>query len=266
MSRQHAQTEYNLQCQTVDERDESMTDLGATRTANDAWGHGIGRVAAPLRDQVLNAVRQAILDFELKPGDRLIERELMERLQVSRTTIRDVLARLGTEGLVTNVPQKGAIVTVITRDEAADIYEMRASLEPLAVRRFVERAGSGDTARLRAAAQAYMEEAARTQPADGLYEVHDALRSKDAFYEVLLAGAHSPRLSQVLSALQGQVQFLRATSLSVPGRSVEAAKEISLIVDAIEAGDAEAAAAACEAHVRNAAAISLAKLGDLRPA
>ena len=44
-----------------------MTDLRATRTPNDAWAHGIGRVAAPLRDQVLNAVRQAILDFELKP-------------------------------------------------------------------------------------------------------------------------------------------------------------------------------------------------------
>jgi len=222
----------------------------------------VGRVAAPLRDQVLNVVRQAILDFELRPGDRLIERELMARLQVSRTTVRDVLARLAAEGLVTTVPQKGAIVTVITRSEAEDIYEMRASLEPLAVRRFVERADGSQRGRLRQAADEFLEIARGVDERGGAPPLL-GLRAKDAFYEVLLAGAQSPRLTHVLSTLQGQVQFLRATSLSAKGRSLEAAQEICIIVAAIEAGDADVAAAACEAHVRKAADVGLAEL-DVR--
>src|ERR1700742_4886022 len=77
-------------------------------------GAQIGRVAAPIRDQVLDVVRQGILDFQLKPGQRLIERELIEQLGVSRATVREVLSRLVAEGLVTIIPQRGAIVSVLT--------------------------------------------------------------------------------------------------------------------------------------------------------
>lgn len=238
-----------------------MTELTEAPQTATQWGQAtFGRVAAPLRDQVLNVIRQAILDFELKPGDRLIERELVERLQVSRTTIRDVLARLGTEGLVTHVPQKGAIVTVITPDEAADIYEMRASLEPIAVRRFVERATPEEVSQLRASVNEVLKAAKQSQRKQDPQVAQDALRAKDGFYAVLLEAARSPRLSQVLSSLQGQVQLLRATSLSIPGRPLEAAEEISRIADAIERGDADAAASACETHVRRAAALGLARL------
>ena len=73
----------------------------------------VHRVAAPLRDQVLEILRrQPILDFRYKPGQRLIERELIEQIGVSRTTIREVLRELDAEGLVTTIPQKGAIVVV----------------------------------------------------------------------------------------------------------------------------------------------------------
>ena len=85
----------------------------------------VGRVAAPLRDQVLELVRGAILDFRYKPGQRLIERELIEQIGVSRTTIREVLRELDAEGLVTTIPQKGAIVVVPTAEEAADLYDVR---------------------------------------------------------------------------------------------------------------------------------------------
>src|ERR1700744_2053939 len=108
-------------------------------TVDGTWPQApIGRVAAPLRDQVLDVVRQGILDFQLRPGQRLIERELMEQLGVSRATGREVVARLASEGLVTTIPQRGAIVTVLTVRDAADIYEMRVALEVLAVQHFVE--------------------------------------------------------------------------------------------------------------------------------
>lgn len=216
----------------------------------------IGRVAAPLRDQVLGVLRQAILDFSLKPGQRLIEREIIERLGVSRTTVREAIGRLAVEGLVTIIPQKGAVVSVLSVEDAADLYEMRASLEALVVRRFVERATPEQVRRLRRSLQDI------ERAAEAPVGTNEELRSKDQFYEVLFAGASSPALEQVLSGLQGRVRVLRATSLSVPGRSKKMVNEIRAVVEAIEAGDSTRAADACVVHVRNAARAGLARLSE----
>lgn len=222
-----------------------------------SWvGEGVGRVAAPLRERVLEIVRQAILDFKLRPGERLIERELIAQLGVSRTTIREVLTRLAAEGLVTMIPQRGAIVSVPTLEEAEDIYEMRALLEGLAVRRFVERASPELIGELRASLADLERDAAGAKANAGL-------GAKDGFYQVLLRGASSRRLTDILTSLQGQVRLLRAISLSVSGRPGQAAAEIRAVVEAIEAGDADAGAEACAQHVRNAQKTGLARLAEL---
>lgn len=215
-----------------------------------------GRVASPLRDQVLNMMRQAIMDFDLKPGQRLIERELVQQLAVSRTTVREVLTVLAAEGLVTVIPQKGAIVSVISKDEAQDIYEIRSSLEALAVERFTERASSDEVLQLR---QAFEE--LKQATADGEDKL-DLLRSKDNFYSVLLDGARIPPLTQILTMLQGRVRVLRLTSLSAPGRSKETIKELGQMVDMIEARDSKAASHAMAQHVRNAANAGISKIAE----
>jgi DNA-binding GntR family transcriptional regulator len=211
----------------------------------------IGRVAAPLREQVVTLVRDAILGFRLEPGRRLVERELVEQLGVSRATVREVLRQLAAEGLVTVVPQRGAIVTALSPEDAADLSEMRASLEALAVQRFVQRATPEQVAALRAA----VGEIERTAESG-----RDQLHAKDRFYEVLLTGSGSAPLQQTLAGLQARVQLLRATSLAQPGRPREAAAELRAVVDAVEAGDADAAAAACARHIHNAARTALARL------
>ncbi len=81
-----------------------------------------------LRDQVLGILRKAILDLRFEPGERLIERELCEMVGVSRTSIREALRHLETEGLVTNKSNVGSTVTVIEASEAVRIYEMREAL------------------------------------------------------------------------------------------------------------------------------------------
>ncbi|WP_329139086.1 GntR family transcriptional regulator [Streptomyces sp. NBC_01476] len=216
----------------------------------------IGRVAAPLRNQVLDILRQEILDLRLRPGQRLIERELMEKLGVSRATVREVVVRLESEGLVTTVPQRGAIVTVLTVAEAEDIYEMRVALEMLAARHFVERASDEQVRRLR---QAYDDLAAIPEAVDGTLGL---LRAKDAFYEILLEGAASPVLTRTLTGLQSRVRLLRQTSLSLPGRARQTLEELQAIVCAIEARDADAAAEASAAHIRTAARIGLARMAE----
>jgi DNA-binding GntR family transcriptional regulator len=216
----------------------------------------VGRVAAPLRDQVLEIVRGAILDFRYKPGQRLIERELIEQIGVSRTTIREVLRELDAEGLVTTIPQRGAVVVVPTPEEAADLYDVRASLEALAARRFVERASDEQVAALRCSVNDF-----ERAVLDGV-DTRGLLRAKDAIYDVLLEGAGSAAIRSLLGGLQARVRMLRAASLSQPGRPQRAIEEMRRLCDAADARDADAAAAACVAHIDEAASTGIDALKD----
>jgi len=214
----------------------------------------VGRVAAPLRQQVIAALRRAILDFELKPGQRLVERELIERLGVSRTTVREALRDLISEGLVAVVPQRGAIVAAPSPEEAADLYEIRAVLESLLVRHFVERADDARVAELRAAVETL---AGITEQST---DVREILAAKDGFYAVLQAGAESPALQQLLDGLKARVQLLRATSLSETGRPGEVVAELRAVAEAVARRDAESASRLCAEHVRQAARTAMAAL------
>lgn len=208
----------------------------------------VERSAAPIRQQVLKALREAILEFHYRPGQRLIERELIEETGVSRSTIREVLRELDGEGLVTTVPQKGTIVVVPTVEQAAEIYEVRGALEELAVRCFVERAGDDQVARLREICGRF------SAAADSESDTGALLATKDELYEVLLDGAGNQVIRSVLEGLQARVRILRAASLSNSGRVGQAAAEIADIVAAAEQRDAEAAVAACRTHLERAAA------------
>lgn len=207
----------------------------------------IGRVSAPLREQVLNVLRQAILTFQLQPGQRLIERELIESTGVSRTTIREALRELAAEGLVTTLPQKGAIVASPTVEEAEELYEIRSALESLMTARFVEEASDEQVADLRKA----LEEVAAVVESGG--DALANLQAKDAFYDVLGEGAGNQALRATLTQIQAKVSLLRATSLSSsPDRPRQALEELQAIMDAIEARDSSAAGKASRAHLQNA--------------
>ena len=211
--------------------------MSTSNTLADAWtGNPVGRVAAPLREQVISALRDAILDFRLKPGQRLVERELIEQLGVSRTTVREALRELTSEGLVTVVPQRGAVVSAPSLDEAEDLYEVRAALESLLVERFVERATDEQLAALDAAVDHF------EASTNGTDDVRDILDSKDEFYRVLAAGAASQVLQQLIEGLQARVRILRATSISRDGRAAEAAAELRLVSQAALRRDARGAA------------------------
>lgn len=214
-------------------------------------GIQVGRVAAPLREQVLDGLRAAILNFDLKPGERLVERELIEQIGVSRTTIREVLRELAAEGLVVVIPQKGAVVYAPSREEATDLYAVRASLEALALRRFIERAPEDKVEALRETVTGI--EAVSTGDGGMLALLH----AKDRFYDVLLDGAASRTIQQILGGVQARVRLLRATSLSQPGRPREVVEEIRGLVEAIAARDIELAVRLCDAHLSNAAATGI---------
>ena len=88
----------------------------------------------PLREVVFKTLRQSILTGELKPGERLMEIHLAEKLGVSRTPIREAIRKLELEGLVTMIPRRGAEVAKISEKNLKDVLEVRTCLDSLAVR------------------------------------------------------------------------------------------------------------------------------------
>ena len=88
----------------------------------------------PIREKVFLSLREAILKGYLKSGERLVEKELAEKMGVSRTPIREALRKLDLEGLVLYTPRKGVIVAGVSAKDALEIYPVRAVLEGLAAR------------------------------------------------------------------------------------------------------------------------------------
>jgi DNA-binding GntR family transcriptional regulator len=214
------------------------------------------RPSVLVREKTVNALREAILSLELKPGQRLVEREFIDRLGVSRTTFREALRQLSSEGLVTVVPQKGARVSSPSLDEATDLYQLRAALESLVVVRFIERATPEEVVELRGTIEEFDLAVSLTT------DTKELLDAKEGFYRVLLRGARSAVLEQTLAGIQARVRVLRSRSLSKPGRALETASELRAIVEAIEAGDADLASDLCARHVHTAGAIALVDLAS----
>lgn len=205
--------------------------------------------ASLLVEQVSDLLREAIVSMQLRPGQRLVERELVEWAGVARTTIREALRQLAAEGLVTMIPQRGAFVAVPSAREAEEIYQIRAALEGMSGQQFVERASPAQRTALREAYEAMRAELDSPTP--------QLLKAKNCFYEVLFDGAQNETVKNVLTGLHARVSVLRATSMGQPGRPRSAVEEILAIVEAVEADDAAAAAQACEAHVLSACRIAL---------
>lgn len=214
----------------------------------------VERTPAPIRSRVLDNLRQAILERKLAPGQRLIERELVELTGVSRTSIREALRELAAEGLVTTIPNKGTVVTEVTVKEARQLYQVRSALEGLAGRLFVENATSAQRRALENALHAVERAAGKGSPA--------LLAAKDKFYDVLFEGAGNEALRSMAGTLNARVNLLRSLSLSMPGRSTESLAELAEIVAAVEANDADATAKACSHHVEAAGLAGFAALAE----
>jgi len=191
-------------------------------------------------------LREAILTLSLKEGERLVERELIDRLGVSRTTVREALRELESEALVEVIPQRGAIVRVVSPAEAADLYGARMAIESLVVGRFIQRADDGTVRELVDAIESY---ALRAGPS---YDVVEMLAAKDDFYRVLRVGASSPALGDLLDGLRARIRVLQARSLSQKGRRAASAAELRRLGQAIAARDEDLAKRLCTEHVQAA--------------
>ncbi|MGP3637465.1 GntR family transcriptional regulator [Streptomyces sp. 24-1644] len=195
-----------------------------------------------VRDKVVDALRRAIVDGALLPGRRLTERELTELTGVSRTSVREALRRLQAEGLVEESPSRGLRVSVPTREEVEQIYEIRAELEPLAVRLFVERASREEVDMLARVAQEV------TPGGEGNKDV------LDRFDQILLGGCRNPMLAELLGGLYSRIHSLRRISVASEDRMAAAKQEYAELIEAIGRRSAPDAADAARRHLSAARA------------
>ena len=203
-----------------------------------------------VREQTVNAIRASIMSGELAPGQRLIERELCEVLNISRNTLRESYRQLEAEGFIEIRPHKGPTVTVMTDDQARQVYEAREALECYAVRKFTERASDAEVAKLREVAHELAAAVAR-------FDAHEVDIWKTRFYEDLFDGAQNEFLHEQVRLMYSRLARLRARSLSYPGRAAQSSADIRSVMAAIENRDESGAAELWRDHVRHAALAAL---------
>jgi DNA-binding GntR family transcriptional regulator len=194
------------------------------------------------RPDLTQVIREAILDAQFAPHQRLIEADLSERYGASRASVRTALLNLAGEGLVERLPNRGARVRAITVDEAIEIVEVRIGLETLCARKAAENLTPADAERLRALRSDI--EAAITS---GDLMAYSRLNQElDRRIRDLSRHGTATQLLERLRAQSARHQFRLAFH---PGRAATSAPEHIAIIDAILAKDPDAAEAATRAHL-----------------
>lgn len=212
---------------------------------------------ATLRARVAQYLRDAILQGQLVPGERLREQDWCEQLQVSRSTLREALRTLEAERLIVIEPHRGPSVAAMDEASARDLYAMRGLLEGYAAREFARHADDAQLAKLKAAVEALRTKARRADRA-GL--VH----AKQRFYDVLLAGCGNRIAAELLPGLLWRINLLRAASFARADRTPESLREIDQIVRAVERRDPDAAERAARRHIQQAEKAALEVLTHAR--
>lgn len=198
----------------------------------------------PLRDVVFNTLRQAILIGELKPGERLMEIHLADRLGVSRTPIREAIRKLELEGLVVMIPRKGAQVAKITEKNLKDVLEVRRALDTLAVRLACKRMGDTYKKQLREAC----DEFAKVVKCSNTKDITEA---DVRFHDIINQSTGNDRLIQLVNNLAEQMYRYRLEYIKDAAYHNRLIDEHEEIYNAILERDEERAAKAVVVHIDN---------------
>jgi len=191
-------------------------------------------MAAP---RVRDLLEEAILEGDLKPGERLRAEALAQRFGTSRTPIREALLQLEAQGLVDVEPNRGAVVRSFDRDDLFDLYQLRALLEPRAAALATPRISEQDIEALHA-----------------LCEAEDHMAANEAFHRIILEAAGSPRLLDAMRAATGIPRTFRSVFWHDERQREESLMCHRRLVAAFNARDADLAEAVMRMHILGAIA------------
>ena len=205
------------------------------------------------KDLIIEVLREAVLSGELVPGERLLQEELAERFEVSATPIREAIQQLVAEGVLSHSPYRGVQVTEVRLDEVRQVYLIRSNLEELATRSAVLNLRIADVLQLR----------------NYQNEIWDRVQNNDLkalrktnyeFHMLIYKATEMPLLIHMIQSLW--TKFPWDTLHVLPNRAEAAATEHDLILNAINAGNAELAGQLMGKHIESGSAALQAYLSE----
>lgn len=198
-----------------------------------------------VQQQIIGKLRDAICSGMFKPGEKLVEAKLCSLLGVSRPSVREALRSLEAERLISIIPNKGPYISILTWDEATEIYKVRALLEGEAAAVAAERATGQDIEEMRGLLASFDDAAGRA-------DSEGELGSTTQFYNYIFRLCGNKIIEEMIQGLLARINYLRTSSMLVSGRKTQSFDEMTAILDAIEKKDCKAARLAAVHHVEQA--------------
>ena len=201
----------------------------------------------PLRDVVFMSLREAILKGDLKPGERLLELQLADKLGVSRTPIREAIRMLEQEGLAVTIPRRGAEVAKMTLKDMEDVLEIREALDELAVKIACVKISEEQFDML-------IEKKLAFEASTQTREVKKIAEADVCFHDVIYEATGNPKLETLLNNLREQVYRYRVEYIKDPMNYPVLIREHEAILLALGERNVKKAESAMHEHVANQAA------------
>jgi DNA-binding GntR family transcriptional regulator len=200
-------------------------------------------VRSLMKDRAYEEIKRGILRNDFPPGSFLAERQLAERLGMSKTPVKAALERLALEGFITVSPQQGIVIRELTVHEIADQYEIRAALESYILRTTAGRLTAEQVEQLQANLVA-QERIIRSR------DVHAAVAVDTEFHRLFAVFLGNQEILKLMASLRDRTQRLITKVFQLnPGRMASAHAEHVAIAEAVIAGDGNTAAKLIEAHL-----------------
>jgi len=200
--------------------------------------------SVPLSRQAYNEIKEAIIQYALKPGDPLIEEQIAKNFNFSRTPVREALKMLQNEGLVKIIPNKGAFVTEITKSDIEEIFVLREVLECTALKLAVQRVNEDELSEL--------ETLLNKAEVDAKKNKRDSSIESDLkLHELIIKASGYKKISEILNVLNVQLLRSRYIGITVKGRIEKSIQEHKEILLAMKKRDGHLAEKLLKNHIRN---------------
>lgn len=187
-----------------------------------------------LREKILETIREAILRGSLRAGEKVAEPELAERFGISRTPIREAFRQLESEGYLTVIPRKGAVVTSLSERDVEEFYAIKSILEGYAAQMAAVKLSDKEIERLETINER-LAQLAREGDVKTFFRVHSE------FHDLFIKAAGNDKLLELINQLMMKFNRLRMASLSLPGRMEISVQEHRKIIEAFKEHDADKA-------------------------
>ncbi|MDR3580421.1 MAG: GntR family transcriptional regulator [Oryzomonas sp.] len=187
-----------------------------------------------LREKILENIRDAIISGAIKAGSKVSEPDLAERYGISRTPIREAFRQLESEGYLTVIPRRGAVVSEFSEKDVEEFYAIKSILEGYAARRACEKLTAKELDRLQTINDRLAELASHN-------DIKAFFKSHNDFHDVFIKAADNEKLRELIKSLVTRFQRLRLMSISLPGRMEISVQEHEKIIEAFRRKDDDAA-------------------------